>query len=168
MHLNMSSCVCVLVSMRVCVCHRWYNAGDFWLLRWPKHHCPVTFVSTLFLKAWVGGEGWREDIRGRRRRNEKGRKERRRADDGKWPPPRCHMGGGLKESVLCCSRWIPHERKPILPFVSSPSHLLFPLVLSFNVPFSHLNFLTFYLSLSNERIHTALSSTHTQTGLKSR
>ncbi len=57
---------------------------------------------------------------------------------------------------------MPHERKLILPFVSSPSHLLFSLALSFNVSVLLCNFLTFYLSLSNKRINTeALSSTHT-------
>lgn len=56
--------------------------------------------------------------KGKEKEEGKGRRARRRVDDGKCPPPRCHMGGGLKESVLSCSNWTPRERKPIRPFVS--------------------------------------------------
>lgn len=35
-----------------------------------------------------------------KREEEKGRRERGRTDDGKWPPPRCHMGGGFERVKL--------------------------------------------------------------------
>lgn len=110
--------------------------------------------------------------KGKEKEEGKGRRERRRADDGKWPPPRCHMGGGLKELVLCCSYRKPRERKPILPFVSSLSHLLFSLFLPFtiNVIFpSFSNFLTFHFSLSHEILNMepfSSTHTHTHTGLQ--
>lgn len=103
--------------------------------------------------------------KGKEKEEGKGRRERRRADDGKWPPPRCHMGGGLKELVLSCSYRKPRERKPILPFVSSLSHLLFSPFLPFNVSFSFSNFLTFHFSLSHEILNTEPFSS-TRTGLQ--
>lgn len=102
--------------------------------------------------------------KGKEKEEGKGRRERRRADDGKWPPPRCHMGGGLKELVLSCSYRKPRERKPILPFVSSLSHLLFSPFLPFNVSFSFSNFPTFRFSLSHEILNREpFSSTRTGT-----
>lgn len=118
---NFSVCAHIWICLhaRVCVCHRWYGAGDSALIiavtkaSPPRHICHHPFPES------VGGRGRMEGGHKEKEREEgKGRREKRRVDDGKWPPPRCHMGGGLKESVLCCSYWMPHERKPILPFVS--------------------------------------------------
>lgn len=55
---------------------------------------------------------------GGREGGRKGKKgEVGRTDDGKRPPPRCHMGGGLKETRLAPRRRSLGRRKPILPFM---------------------------------------------------
>lgn len=82
--------MCVHAFVRVC--HRWYDADD-------SDYCGDQSIAALshlsspfFLKAWVGGEGWREEVRKER--------EKRRLDDGKWPPPQCQMGGGFERVSL--------------------------------------------------------------------
>lgn len=105
-----------VVFMRVRVCATGGSSvGDSALIiAVTKASPPITFVIAPFPES-VGGRGRMEG--GHKGKEEgKGRREKSRVDDGKCPPPRCHTGGGLKESVASrCS-----DCKPILSFVLHP------------------------------------------------
>lgn len=69
----------------------------------------------------------------------KGKEEgKRRRDEGKWPPPLCHMGGGL--SQLCVSLSGRPLNANLIPFLS---HLLLPHFVPLNVSFSLSKLLVF-------------------------
>lgn len=91
----MRSCVCaaggmVLVTLIIVVT----NASP--PHQFCHHPCPES----------VGGMGrMKGNHKGKEMAEGKVRTEKKRVDDGKWPPPQCHMGGGWKESVLCFSYW---------------------------------------------------------------
>lgn len=118
------------VSMPACVCHRWYSVGGSDYCgdqSIASHHvCHQPFPES------VGGRGRiKGGLKGKQKEERKGRREVRKVNDGKWPPPQCHMGGGLKESVLHLS----HD--PSFSIISLSHLLLFFLLMSSSLIFSH-------------------------------